>query len=46
MDTKLKKLLNEDIDGFLLEIGQEHLLTADEEKALITAVQEKGLECE
>ncbi|SHK80052.1 hypothetical protein [Xylanibacter ruminicola] len=46
MDTKLKQLLNEDFDGFLKEIGQEHLLSADEEAALITAVQEKGLECE
>ena len=46
MDTRLKKLLNEDFDGFLKEIGQEHLLSADEETALITAVHEKGLECE
>ncbi len=29
MDTKLKKLLNEDFDGFMKEIGQEHLLSAD-----------------
>lgn len=46
MDTKYKKLLNEDFDEFLKEIGQEHLLSADEEPALIKAVQEKGLECE
>ena len=46
MDTKLKKLLNEDFDEFLKEICQEHLLSADEETALITAVQEKGLKCE
>ena len=46
MDTKLKRLLNEDFDEFLKEIGQEHLLSADEETALITAVQEKGLKCE
>ena len=46
MDTRLEKILNENFDEFLKEIGQENLLSEEEELALITAAQEKGLECE
>ena len=34
------------IDEYLMEIGREPLLSVDEERALLKAVQEKGLECE
>ena len=36
----------ENLEEFLKEIGQENLLSEEEELALITAAQEKGLECE
>ena len=34
------------IDEYLNEIGREPLLSVDEERALLKAVQEKGLDCE
>ena len=34
------------IDEYLMEIGREPLLSVDEERALLKAVQEKGLDCE
>ena len=34
------------IDEYLMEIGREPLLSADEERAVLKAVQEKGLDCE
>ena len=46
MDKRLEKLLNENFEEFLKEIGRENLLSVEEELSLITAVQEKGLECE
>ena len=46
MNKRIEKLLNENFDEFLKEIGRVDLLTREEELALITAVQEKGLECE
>lgn len=46
MDTRLEKLLNENFDEFMIEIGREELLSREEELAFITAAQEKGLECE
>lgn len=46
MDKRLEKLLNENFDEFLKEISRENLLSVEEELALITTVQEKGLECE
>lgn len=46
MDKRIKKLLNENFDEFLQEICRVDLLTREEELELITAVQEKGLECE
>ena len=46
MDTRLEKLLNENFEEFLNEISREKLLSCEEELAFITAVQEKGLECE
>ena len=46
MDTRLEKLLNENFEELLNEICQEKLLSCEEELAFITAVQEKGLECE
>ena len=46
MDKRIEKLLNENFDEFLQEICRVDLLTREEELVLITAVQEKGLECE
>ena len=46
MDKRIEKLLNENFDEFLKEICRVDLLTREEELVLITAVQEKGLECE
>ena len=46
MDKRIEKLLNENFDEFLQEICRVDLLTREEELELITAVQEKGLECE
>lgn len=46
MDTRLEKLLNENFEEFLNEISREKLLSREDELAFITAVQEKGLECE
>ena len=46
MDKRLEKLLNENLEEFLQEISRVDLLTREEELAFITAVQEKGLECE
>ena len=46
MDKIIEKLLNENFDEFLKEICRVDLLTREEELVLITAVQEKGLECE
>ena len=46
MNKRIEKLLNENFDEFLKEICRVDLLTREEELVLITAVQEKGLECE
>ena len=46
MDKRLEKLLNENFEEFLKEISQEDLLTREEERVLIKAVQEKGLDSE
>ena len=45
MDARLEKLLNENFDEFLKEICQVELLTTEEERTLVKAAQEKGLEC-
>ena len=34
------------IDEYLMEIGREPLLTVDEERTFLKAVQEKGTDCE
>lgn len=46
MDARLAKLLNENLEEFLNEISWEKMLSCEEELELITAAQEKGLECE
>ncbi len=46
MDKRLEKLLNENFDEFLHEIGREDLLSEEEELALIKAAQEKGSDSE
>ena len=46
MDKRLEKLLNENLEEFLHEIGRVDLLCEEEELALIKAAQEKGLDSE
>ena len=46
MDTRLEKLLNENLEEFLKEISREKLLSSEEEQALLKAAQEKGLDCD
>ncbi|MBO4907030.1 MAG: hypothetical protein J5486_08385 [Bacteroidaceae bacterium] len=46
MDKRLEKLLNENFEEFLKEIGQVDLLTCEEELALLKAGQEKRLDSE
>ena len=46
MDTRLEKLLNENLEEFLKEVSWEKLLSCEEELELIKAAQEKGLDCD
>ena len=39
-------MTNEQIDELLAEIGHKPLMTADEERELLKAVKEKGVDCD
>ena len=43
---KQQEMKERNLDAYLVEIGRANLLTIDEERALLKAVQEKGEDCE
>ena len=43
---KIDKMKERNLDEYLMEIGRAELLSIDEERELVKAVQMKGVECE